>query len=927
MSTSSSRQLRRLTSNTSKAPAMASTQVSGIACFTCRERKVKCSRELPECSQCLACERPCKYPNSVRKPGPKLGSKHPRTRSKLSQNRRKRKQLGVLPEVGTLSEIIEWQNQSPSPTPEPSAPNTRESHASEDILSISHIIHPSHDTCSVDSFRLRSSRPDSGVEDETLLASTSHSLGVTQKAMREMLQIFFATFSAFRLFREPHVHEKLVSISNELHLKALLTAIFAFATKSREMDSYNDGTGQSPSMMESSSYFGDMAIAYTEEAVLQCADDTPPLCVLQACILVTHWLLIRGVRGRAWRSLGLCVRIAYEMGLHVTDAKTCHEDNQRDPDQWCQDEEYRRAWWAVWEMDVFASVLYRIPCTINWAYTRVWLPAEDGKWFQGQPQASCCLDLKLVTRSKTLQKTGNESPKAWVIVMQSFIAEAHVFACQGDTTTNHGSVVTLGGENYPGEHNMFLDTVFNSIQLCSIIMPSKWKYRRQLLHFDTLPGKPGTGSLIHTHSSVYELALMQEVAKLITLKTHLFQNKARRLEQMIRSATSATDEEEEAAPRQTTDQKLAKYFQASDTILNVISTSNEAHIRYVNPYLAHASWMAASVQLLRQELTIKQPERDLIRSGFEILKAVHMQFVDHWSMSTVPLQKLDALEGQLSRWIRSARQMPAQHRRTSHSNRAGDVQAHHHSNTRSVHEFESSQSTRTAHREHLSDKDPDDGTVVHDHVPSSDFDTGDRNTTRVWTAGENAPNWGTIGPLAVADVSMQLDSVPTQTQNLATSQAAQAASILSLLTPSLNSSMDPATGSWEDDYTQGLPDGDASFQTEYEAIGNVSTFLDEIFSAQALGSAARMSKFSQETAGCSAIDIFTDAFDKRTNPLLENVKIGLANESRVPDVDYAVARLVDVVDVVDYEGNKKRNSVRATISRSRSFIVTSTDWL
>lgn len=158
------------------------------------------------------------------------------------------------------------------------------------------------------------------------------------------------------------------------------------------------------------------------------------------------------------------------------------------------------------------------------------------------------------------------------------------------------------------------------------------------------------------------------------------------------------------------------------------------------------------------------------------------------------------------------------------------MQAHHHNNTASIREFESSQSTRTAHCERLSDKNPDDGTVDHDHVASSDFDTGDIDIPRLWTTGQNAPNWETISPLAVADVSIQLDSMPTQIHDLATSQAAQSASILSLLTPSLDSSMDHATGSWEDDYTQELPNRDASFQAEYEAIGNVSTFLDEIFS-------------------------------------------------------------------------------------------------
>jgi hypothetical protein len=63
---------------------------------------------------------------------------------------------------------------------------------------------------------------------------------------------------------------------------------------------------------------------------------------------------------------------------------------------------------------------------------------------------------------------------------------------------------------------------------------------------------------------------------------------------------------------------------------------------------------------------------------------------------------------------------------------------------------------------------------------------------------------------------------------------------------------------------------------------------------------------SQAATGCFALDLFANAFDERANPLLKGVKIGLANENRVPDVDYALNRLVDVVD---YEGNKKHNSV------------------
>ena len=53
---------------------------------------------------------------------------------------------------------------------------------------------------------------------------------------------------------------------------------------------------------------------------------------------------------------------------------------------------------------------------------------------------------------------------------------------------------------------------------------------------------------------------------------------------------------------------------------------------------------------------------------------------------------------------------------------------------------------------------------------------------------------------------------------------------------------------------------------------------------------------SQAATGFFALDLFANAFDERTNPLLKDVEIGFANESRVPDMDHAVDRLVDGID-------------------------------
>ncbi|KAL7919983.1 hypothetical protein ACQKWADRAFT_299826 [Trichoderma austrokoningii] len=44
-----------------------------VACFTCRRRKMRCSRDRPSCSSCITLGSACSYPHSTKKPGPKPG--------------------------------------------------------------------------------------------------------------------------------------------------------------------------------------------------------------------------------------------------------------------------------------------------------------------------------------------------------------------------------------------------------------------------------------------------------------------------------------------------------------------------------------------------------------------------------------------------------------------------------------------------------------------------------------------------------------------------------------------------------------------------------------------------------------------------------------------------------------------------------------
>ena len=477
--------------------------------------------------------------------------------------------------------------------------------------------------------------------------------------MHTRLDAFTRTFTTFHLFREPCLLSKLSGIAIDVQLNALLAAILTFGCEAVDSSQGDDvGSSTQAAIVQSSAYFSALGVQYVNEAISHCGDDSPPIVVLQAAILVTDRLLIQGVRGRAWRSLGLCIRIAHEMGLHSIDANVGLDTGKLDSEKWCQDEERRRASWAIWEMDIFASVLYRVPCTIDWSYTQVFLPAEDDKWLRGQPQKSCLLQRGLISRCKDLQKSGNESPKAWFIVLHSLMAEAHIVSCRGNFTKSaqDPKIDMLGGEGHPNDNYVFLETLLNSIQLCAMSLPSRWKYRGQFLDFDAPPhdGNNQRPSTIQRNSSIHEIAVMQEVARLMTLKNYIFEGGAKGLLRVVEEVgrTGARAHVATNLRSSSIDQKLDKYFHASDAILDILVNSSDAHVRYINPFIAHAAWMAAAVQMLRLELTRGEAQRELTRSKLEILRTTHSQFVEYWSMSHVPQQNLDTLAVQLKRLIR-----------------------------------------------------------------------------------------------------------------------------------------------------------------------------------------------------------------------------------------------------------------------------------
>lgn len=164
--------------------------------------------------------------------------------------------------------------------------------------------------------------------------------------------------TAFSLFQRPYFEAKLHAISAPTHRHALLAAMFCFSVRFGYPEyPSSDTTHQAPPTPEN---FWDIAVQLIDQALHHCGDETPSLCLLQAMVLTTFQQLVKGVRGRAWRSLGTCVRIAYELRLNLIDARKVEYPDESSPERiakWCADEERRRVWWTIWEFDVFGKLL------------------------------------------------------------------------------------------------------------------------------------------------------------------------------------------------------------------------------------------------------------------------------------------------------------------------------------------------------------------------------------------------------------------------------------------------------------------------------------------------------------------------------------------------------------------------------------------
>jgi hypothetical protein len=453
--------------------------------------------------------------------------------------------------------------------------------------------------------------------------------------------------TAFSLFHRPSFERKLLAISSFLQLQALVAAICSFSARFHDISPGNLAARNIPSHL----HFRTIAAQAFEDALKQCSDDTPPLCLLQSLILITFDELISGARGRASRSVGLCVRLAYELQLHLIDKdlpNTTARNHPIDP----LAEEKRRAWWAIWEFDVFASTIRRLPTAIDWTVNATWLPVDDEVWFADGYARSCHLDPDTASAWKSLQRSSNQSPKAWFIAVNALMRCAHVLSYpQAYQNAARGQRPGVA-ENVQGN----LDLLSNALYCLSAALPPRLTYQGEYLSFSKSPG----GESLHLDSAKYSIHMMTQISRFMINHYQVFDSTSRQMGLANGSSNQSTPAVNQSA--------WNHYLAAASEIVTLVRSCSPRHVNYVNPFLASTVWVAAAAQIVSKHTGSHLIDRRVAESNFDLLQTNLNAFVSTWGAPSALQQTLATLGTRLESFDeRTINPGPRQSRTTEQS--------------------------------------------------------------------------------------------------------------------------------------------------------------------------------------------------------------------------------------------------------------------
>ena len=431
--------------------------------------------------------------------------------------------------------------------------------------------------------------------------------------------------TAFSLFHHPTFENKLLAISSPVHLQALLASMFSFSARFKDITYRGSSHDKTPSP----EHFYDLAERSVDDGLRECSEDPPPLCLLQALILTTYEQLTKGVRSQAWRSVGTCVRIAYELQLHLIDRAAPNTPNASSAES-ALNEELRRAWWVIWEFDVFASTIRRLPTAIDWADNETWLPIDDKIWFANSSERSCPLNPDGALAWKSLENSGNKSPKAWFIVLNALMRCAHLLSYPQSYSPSRHQPSSM---EYAQSAQSGLDVLANSLYCISLVLPAELSYHGEFLNF-SISGS-GRNSL-QSDEARHSIHIMTQLSRFMIHHHQVFTSTSQHLG--IASTASGSN-----SPSSLDRTSWSLYLAAATEIVTIIRNSSTDHVKYVNPFLVNTIWLAAAAQIVSKIFQPPLAERRVAESNLDLLTMNLNCYVRFWGVSSTLQQKLSAL--------------------------------------------------------------------------------------------------------------------------------------------------------------------------------------------------------------------------------------------------------------------------------------------
>ncbi|KEF57231.1 uncharacterized protein A1O9_07421 [Exophiala aquamarina CBS 119918] len=435
-----------------------------------------------------------------------------------------------------------------------------------------------------------------------------------------------------------------------------------FSISSRFSSTSADSDAETKSSNLLHQEFHELSLKYINASLDACSNTAPRLCLLQAMTLAGFYKLASGVYGPAWRLVGYAIRVAYELRLHLVDYEGLVEapTSESELRAWTSNEERRRCWWALWEMNIFASTIQRAPTAIDRTMNETCLPASDDFWFAGRYQAPCLLQGEPGERWQRLKASGNEDCFAWCIVLSSLMRDALILP--------HGNIQGIFSSLEPEENIPKLVQYFShghkrkiaeehSQQLASLVrayhalldnLPRALRHQHEALLFG-LDGSENTLASRRSCAEKYMTRMLAVSAHFMIYQNYVF---AGIVDGSIPWSLFKTGEEfsgQFPAPHYASAYSvgLKKLLETSDTVLELLESCPKDHARYVSPYYASTIWIAAALQIFKG-LAVFDDDQATTQRKYSALREAYLQFTEFWGTPLTLLQNLDSLATRLS---------------------------------------------------------------------------------------------------------------------------------------------------------------------------------------------------------------------------------------------------------------------------------------